>query len=50
MIPIKNYTWECECGYMTQSDLEPKECPECFNVHTFTKTDGDEEEEFEDEA
>jgi rubrerythrin len=42
---IKNYNWECECGYTEPGDKPPKECPECFNINSFESSNLPEEDD-----
>ena len=40
--------WECECGHIEYSEVQPAECGKCFRVSSFVKVPEDMAEEKEE--
>lgn len=40
-----NFMWECECGNIEFSDVQPPECGKCFRIESFAKVPEEMEEE-----
>jgi hypothetical protein len=32
-----NCTWECQCGHIEYSSLQPDECSECLSIKSFAQ-------------
>lgn len=36
-MPPAGFMWECSCGKVEYSEVEPEECPKCGNLNTFVQ-------------
>jgi len=36
-----SFVWQCPCGFVEYSEMQPEDCPKCFNIGKFKQVPED---------